>query len=278
MWFGTEAGLAKFDGRRTQTIPIIGLAPGRVLALQSDADGALWIGTETGAARLVDGRFEVITEINGHPISAIITPERGRALLASEQGNIFDCRIQPDGSRRTEPLLTQQLQSADRDAPGPLLITSLMMVNQTLFAGSFSRGVLTIADGQAREIETKPTSFFVRAMAADPSGKLWIGLRVKKDEPALLTGWEVSKVVRNETADWNSFEYQNNWERCLDGDRRPRRLSFLRRKESPALHLRWHSRRFTVRSCLHDFSGSRRRDLVWHRSRRMPFRSERCSG
>jgi len=200
MWFGTEAGLAKFDGRRTQTIAINGLAPGRVLALQSDSDGALWIGTETGAARLIDGRFEVITEINGHPISAIITPERGHALLASEQGNIFDCRIQPDGSRRTEPLLTQQLQSADRDSPGPLLITSLMMVNQTLFAGSFSRGVLAIADGQAREIETRPTSFFVRSMQADPSGKLWVGLRVKKEEPALLTGWEVAKVVRNETA------------------------------------------------------------------------------
>lgn len=199
MWFGTEAGLAKFDGRRTQTISINGLAPGRVLALQSDADGGLWIGTETGAARLIDGRFEAISEINGHSIVAIITPERGRALLASEQGNIFDCRIQTDGSRRTEPLLTQQLQSADRDQPGPLQLTSLMMVNQTLFAGSFSRGVLAIADGQAREFETRPASFFVRAMHADPSGKLWVGLRVKKEEPALLTGWEVSKVARNET-------------------------------------------------------------------------------
>jgi len=198
MWFGTEAGLAKFDGRRTQTVTITGLTPGRILALQSDADGAVWIGTETGAARLVEGRFEAITEINGHSITAIVSTERGRALLASEQGNIFDCRIQPDGTRRTEPLLTQQLQSADRENPGPLPLTSLMMVNHTLFAGSLSRGVLAIADGQAREIETRPSSFFVRAMEADPSGKFWIGLRVKKDEPALLNGWEVSKVVRNE--------------------------------------------------------------------------------
>ncbi len=199
MWFGTEAGLAKFDGRRTQTIAINGLAPGRVLALHTDADGVLWVGTETGAARLIDGRFEAITEIGGHPISAILTLERGHALLASEQGNIFECRINPDGSRRTEPLLTQQLQSADRDNPGPLLLTSLLMVNQTLFAGSFSRGILAIADGQAREIETRPTSFFVRAMATDPGGKLWVGLRVKKEEPALLSAWEFEKLARNET-------------------------------------------------------------------------------
>lgn len=198
MWFGTEAGLAKFDGRRTQTVTINGLAPGRVLALQSDPDGALWVGTESGAARLVDGHFEVITEIAGHAVTAIITPERGRALLATEQGNVFECRLQQDGSRRTEALLTQQLQSADRDNPGPLIITSLMLVNNTLFAGSFSRGVLAIADGQAREIETRPASFFVRAMEVDQSNKLWVGTRVKKDEPALMGGWEVSKLARND--------------------------------------------------------------------------------
>ncbi len=198
MWFGTEAGLAKFDGRRTQTVSINGLAPGRILALQSDPDGALWIGTESGAARLVDGRFEVISEIAGNAVTAIITPERGRALLATEQGNIFECRLQPDGTRRTEALLTQPLQSADRDTPGPLLLTSLMLVNNTLFAGSFSRGVLAIADGQAREIETKPPSFFVRALEVDSSNKLWVGTRVKKVEPGLMTGWEVSKLSRND--------------------------------------------------------------------------------
>src|SRR5450432_310434 len=51
MWFATEAGLAKFDGRRTQTITDPNLPVGRVLALKMDADGALWIGTENGATR-----------------------------------------------------------------------------------------------------------------------------------------------------------------------------------------------------------------------------------
>jgi ligand-binding sensor domain-containing protein len=51
MWFGTETGLAKFDGRRTQTINDPALPAGRILALQTDKDGALWIGTEAGATR-----------------------------------------------------------------------------------------------------------------------------------------------------------------------------------------------------------------------------------
>src|SRR5437868_4952642 len=48
MWFGTDNGLAKYDGRRTQTLAIEGLSGKRVLALKLDADGTLWVGTEDG--------------------------------------------------------------------------------------------------------------------------------------------------------------------------------------------------------------------------------------
>ena len=199
MWFGTEAGLAKFDGRRIQTMTDSGLPAGRIMALQSDQEGALWIGTETGAARMVGGRFEVITELGGNAITAIMTPERGRALLATEQGNVFECRIESDGSRHTQPLLTQALENADREHPGPLPLTSLLTVNNKLFAGSLSRGVLAIQDGLAREMEIRPSAFFVRALEVDGGGKLWVGTRVRKDEPGLLTGPGFSNLARNET-------------------------------------------------------------------------------
>jgi signal transduction histidine kinase len=200
MWFGTEAGLAKFDGRRIQTMTESGLPSGKILALQTDQDGALWIGTETGAARMMYGRFDVISEIGSDPINAIITPERGRVLLATEKGNVFECRIGPDGSRHTQALLTQSLESADREHPGPLPLTSLLMVNNKLFAGSLSRGVLAIQDGLAREMEIRSSAFFVRALEADENGKLWVGTRVRKDEPGLLTGAGFSDLSRNETA------------------------------------------------------------------------------
>src|SRR5688572_25721906 len=62
MWFGTETGLARFDGRRTQTINNPALPFGRILALQTDQDGALWIGTEAGAARYSAGEFTKIED------------------------------------------------------------------------------------------------------------------------------------------------------------------------------------------------------------------------
>src|SRR5918996_787882 len=72
MWFGTEAGLAKFDGRRTQAINDPALPAGRVLALQIDQDGAMWVGTESGAARFSGGTFERIKETSMQAVSAIV--------------------------------------------------------------------------------------------------------------------------------------------------------------------------------------------------------------
>lgn len=200
MWFGTDAGLAKFDGRRTQTILITGLAPGRILALQSDDSGALWVGTETGAARMMWGRFDIVKEAEGQAVDAIIAPEHGRVVMATEQGNVYESRTEQDGSFQTKSLLTQPLQSADREHVGPLVLTSLVIADNKLYAGSLSRGVLAIEDGLAREIETHPAMFFVRALEADNNGKLWIGARVKKDDPGLVTGASFANLSRNETA------------------------------------------------------------------------------
>jgi signal transduction histidine kinase len=199
MWFGTEAGLAKFDGRRTQTLAISGLSPGRILALQTDQAGALWIGTETGAARMIWGRFDVIRETSGQAVTAIIAPEPGRVVMTTEQGNVFECRTEANGSLQTKSLLTQPLQSADREHVGPLVLTSLALVNDKLYVGSLSRGVLAIEDGLAREMETHPAVFFVRSLDRDASGRLWVGARVKKDEPGTLTGSAFSKLSRNES-------------------------------------------------------------------------------
>lgn len=199
MWFGTEAGLAKFDGRRTQTITINGLPAGRVLALVSDSSGALWVGTETGAARMLWGRFDVVRETAGQSVTAIIAPEAGRVLMATEQGNVYESRTAADNSFQTRPLLNQPLESADREHPGPLVITSLVVADNKLFVGSLSRGVLQIEDGMAREIETRPAVYFVRALELDPNNKLWLGTRVKKDEPGLFAGPGFSDLVHNET-------------------------------------------------------------------------------
>jgi len=215
MWFGTEAGLAKFDGRRTQAMNDPSLPAGRVLALQTDRDGALWIGTDAGAARYSAGRFEAIKEIGAQTVSAIIAPKLGRVFMATEQGQVFECcfgisntstsnsRVggstsSSQGELSVRPLLDPPLESADRDHPGPLVITSLTWTNNRLLAGTLSRGVQEIEDGAAKDVQKRPVAFFVRALETDNNGKLWVGARSKKEEPGALTGDGPSNLVRSE--------------------------------------------------------------------------------
>ena len=221
MWFGTEAGLAKFDGRRTQTVNDPGLPGGRVLALQTDQSGALWIGTETGASRYMAGVFQPLKETSNQTISSIIAPERNRVLLASEQGQVFECRVSttsvagvagdsitgrpPEQATtqtvlQTRPLLTQPLESADRDRPGKLVITSLLWTNDHLFAGTLSRGVLEIVGDAAKETQMRPIAYFVNALEQDKSGHLWVGVRSRKEEAGALNGSEPSELERDDAA------------------------------------------------------------------------------
>jgi signal transduction histidine kinase/ligand-binding sensor domain-containing protein len=179
MWFGTERGLAKFDGRRTQTIASEGLLAGRVLVLKTDADGVLWIGTEAGAARLFNGEFQAVTETAGKTVTAIIAPEQGRTLLASEQGTMFDCRGKADGTLSVRSFPDQPLQSAAADQPGLLRLTSLAMNGPTLIVGTHSRGLLKIEDHNIKEILSSPRPFFVNALEIDARGSLWVGAQAR---------------------------------------------------------------------------------------------------
>lgn len=207
-WFATDGGLARYDGRRTNAITGEGLPPGRILALKADALSSLWIGTENGAARLANGRFEAIKETTGKVITAIITPEAGRAIMASESGVIFDCQVNPNTnpspSRMAQAdtdavaftvrvIPAQPLEGGDADHPGALKITSLTLVGTKLYAGTQSRGVLLIENSVVTEIVSKPRPFTINALETDEHGKLWVGARTRVDESGLFDSSEPLK-------------------------------------------------------------------------------------
>jgi signal transduction histidine kinase len=210
-WFATDRGLARYDGRRTSAINAEGLPPGRVLTLKADESGALWIGTENGAARLANARFETIPETAGKVITTIISPQSGRAIMASETGQIFDCQVKqstsvsstdrsseryqaPSFAVRTIP--DQPLQSMDKDHPGPLKLTSLALAGDKLYAGTQSRGVIVIEHGEAREVVSKPRSYFINALELDSKGRLWTGARVRLEEGGLFDNGDPLKPMK----------------------------------------------------------------------------------
>src|SRR6266436_292407 len=195
-WFATDGGLARYDGRRTNAINAEGLPPGRVLALKTDESGALWIGTDNGAARLANGKFETVKETAGRVITSIITPQPGRAIMASEGGQIFDCQVKPAAAASSpnrsgegggaqafsvKTIPDQPLPSADKDHPGLLKISSLAQVGEKLYAGTQSRGLIVIEGSEARDVPSKPHHYFVNALEIDSKGRLWTGARVRAE-------------------------------------------------------------------------------------------------
>ena len=243
MWFGTEAGLAKFDGRRTQTVTDPELPGGRVLALQTDQDGSLWIGTDSGAARLANGKFEQIKDLAGKTINAIIAPERSHAIMAAEQGMVYDCHIDPvssapeveglsrreasDPGVKTKQLLATPLQSADVDHPGPLPLTSLTIAHDKLLVGSLSRGVLAIENGSARPLEMRPQAYFIRALETDLKGGLWVGSKSKKEESGFYESEDAARIAKvdSPTGPVTALRFGGH-RRYVGGLRRARRFSF----------------------------------------------------
>ncbi|HYX42949.1 MAG TPA: two-component regulator propeller domain-containing protein, partial [Pyrinomonadaceae bacterium] len=188
MWFGTDNGLARYDGRRTQSVQIGELANARVLALKFDDDGVVWAGTDAGAARLVNGAWQLIDVTRGHAVTAIaFAPrERGHAWLATGQGTLFECQTKQDGTLDVRAWPHEPLTSADADKPGALQLTSLAFDETgALLIGSHSRGLLRVEHEQIREIVSRPRAFFVEALATDADGKLWLGARARSTDSGL---------------------------------------------------------------------------------------------
>ncbi|MCA1641829.1 MAG: histidine kinase [Acidobacteria bacterium] len=189
LWFATDNGLARYDGRRTQTVAVEGLAQGRVNALKFDEGGALWTGTEDGAAVTRGGAWRVLEETRGKSVTAIISQGRGRALMSTSAGQLYSCAINLDGTVSARAFPEQPLKSADADKPGALRLTSLAQGRGgVIYVGTLSRGLLAFDGERAREVSSRPRPFFVEALDADGGGNLWLGVRVRGADGGLYAG------------------------------------------------------------------------------------------
>lgn len=212
MWFGTDSGLARYDGRRIQTVTDEGLRGPRTRALRVDAGGALWVGADGGAYVRAAGasNFVRIEEAREKSVRAILTPEAGRALLATADGSIFDCRLNRDGKVNAKQLGVSVTAAAGKSQTVPL--TSLALSGDTIVVGTRGRGLMTVEpDGEAKEIVGRPRVFFVEALerdASDSGGALYFGaqtsggdsgvFRVEGDrlaQPRKLTGAQTGTVT-----------------------------------------------------------------------------------
>lgn len=204
LWFGTQAGLARFDGVRFQRYTQHD-APGlssTIRALLAD-EQRLWIGTSHGVMVLEDGQFRALaTNAPGAPerpfSASALAMHDGQLLVAGPDG-IYT----PDGDRlhRRRPLPgavhallvqgTGVWASGDGvvfhldggkleryrlpGAAGDVPVTHLAEAAGTLWAGT-RLGLFRLHHGhwQAVAGAASDTSRAVEALAGDRDGNLWV--------------------------------------------------------------------------------------------------------
>ena len=206
LWFGTDNGLVRYDGRNVEAAPNEAALPSRrTLCLKLDARGHLWVGTDAGAARLRDGQFEVLPETSNRAVTAIAASPQGEIALVTSAGEIIRYREPTQDQPRSESSSVNRPASAmiairlDRNSHPQQLkspnqpdqslpLTAITHTSQNDWAiGSSGRGLLILnrrngIEDYLREAATKPprpyfiTSIYEdgqRVWVAEQSGGLW---------------------------------------------------------------------------------------------------------
>jgi signal transduction histidine kinase/ligand-binding sensor domain-containing protein len=198
LWFGTDNGLARFDGRRVQTVALAGGASNKILALESARDGTLWIGTERGAYFLRNDAFKKIEETGDSAITSILASEN--IYLATGGGVIFKLSETGENSFSAEKIPAEALVGSD----GKLLpITGLIETGGTLVAGTRSRSILVLENGSFFETFSRPRPFFVNALARDKTGGAWLGADAKGTESGFFSLADIGRPEKIDVASGN---------------------------------------------------------------------------
>lgn len=171
LWFGTQEGLARFDGVRfvvfdQKNTPVF--KDHRVITLFEDRQGSLWIGTRGGGlVRLREGAFERFDTSSGLPnnrVRSIFEDRRGRLWVGTDGGlGRFE-----DGRFVVPPGLNAR----------PYVVMAMAESDEGLWIGTDGDGLLRLTD--AIEVFTTRqglSSDAVRALHLGSDGTLWVGTR-----------------------------------------------------------------------------------------------------
>ncbi|HWS85481.1 MAG TPA: two-component regulator propeller domain-containing protein [Pyrinomonadaceae bacterium] len=192
MWFGTDAGLARYDGRRVQSVTSEGLAGPRVRALAVGPDGALWVGADGGAFVRPPGsqEFRRVEETRGKTVLAVSADGPGRALLSTADGLVYGCVLEPNGRMYANQVATQLTAATGKLQP--IEVSSVLLLEGTVVAGTRGRGLMTMKPvaaglpGEAKEVAAKPRAFYVEALARDSAGALFFGAKTSAADSGLF--------------------------------------------------------------------------------------------
>ncbi|NNF00813.1 MAG: hypothetical protein HKN25_17490 [Pyrinomonadaceae bacterium] len=209
LWFGTDNGLAKFDGRRVQTITTSALSSLRIFALKTDLDDNLWIGTENGAFYYSGTSFEPIDETSDRAINSIYIDENA-VYLTDSKGSVFRA-TKDENEFEATAVFSKSLP-----------LKSISEFNGEVIVGTFNGGLMKLEDGEAKPIISRPRPFFINVLARDSEGKLWLGARSSLGNSGLFVSEKmpVLKILGGNLGTVNSISFGDSKSAWVGTDER----------------------------------------------------------
>ena len=160
-WFGTQEGLARFDGLHTQifdTIHYKGLKDNYIQDVAASRDGSLWIGSRSGLTRFKDGVFESYLSATS-PINTVVD---------GKDGNIWVGSL--DGLYSVAGHKIRHFTTVD-GLPSNAITTITLDTDGTLWVGT-RKGIASYRNG-AFHIAALPAGP-VSAMVGSHDGSIWV--------------------------------------------------------------------------------------------------------
>ena len=202
MWFGTQAGLNRYDGYRITVYRADPLDPGSlpdsfVNASFEDAEGRLWFGTKGGLARFDAASGKFVRHALHGPQAAPAAGGAGNgsvnAILADRQGMLW--LGTSEGLKRLDPATGAVRPIADPHAtPAGAAVTALAFDRHGVLWAGTGHGVARLAPGAERLEHLAPSGPDPRrarilALSMDPHDTLWIGTE------GGLEAWDIAPAV-----------------------------------------------------------------------------------
>jgi len=189
VWFGTEAGLARYDGRSWQTYQAgdLGLPAGEIYALAAGSDGRVWAGATSGAAVFDGQSWTPVTNANSGLADAWVRslvverrPEGDRVWFGTSMGI-----GQLDTASGTWSNYTDDLEEG--------VATLLLDSEGRLWAGTVGGG-LGLWNGTSWQFYTTGNSEIpfntVTALAEVEPGVLWVGTAAPAETGGMLSEFD----------------------------------------------------------------------------------------
>ncbi|HUR96972.1 MAG TPA: two-component regulator propeller domain-containing protein [Pyrinomonadaceae bacterium] len=175
MWFGTDNGLARFDGRHVQTFSPGGPDSNGVLTLSVIESGELWIGTRAGAFVYTDNRFQPVAGTQDYGITKFLDVGE-ELILGTDAGLVLKCGRDDAGALIAQSAFRDPMEASDGSV---VSITGLILYDGRIIASTSGRGLFELFDDLV-EPPIKSRMPLVHAIAQASDKSVWLGTAAPK--------------------------------------------------------------------------------------------------